>query len=98
MAKVLRIFFYFIDFQYIIAYSRIRSFTILYKVLRSTSEWIFCLSHNNNAVLMIKTAQLLFFMFAFELNFLIFSTAGGYKDQYWSHARLYPVSYGFHGL
>ena len=31
---------------------------------------------------MIKTAQLLFFMFAFVLNFLIFSTAGGYKDQY----------------
>lgn len=47
---------------------------------------------------MIKTAQLLFFMFAFGLNFLIFSTAGGYKDQYWFHAHLYPVSYGFHGL
>lgn len=98
MAKVLRSCFYFTDFQYIIVYTRIRSFTMLYKVLRSTSEWIFCLNHNNNAVLMIKTAQLLFFMFAFELNFLIFSTAGGYKGQYWSHARLCPVSYGFHDL
>ena len=26
------------------------------------------------------------------------SSASGYKDLYWSHARLYRVSYGFHDL